>query len=61
MNSIFLNSSFLVELLEVLFPFHGKQMFFGVVAFFAAGRHIALGAFAAAGNGHDVIHGQISG
>jgi len=51
----------LIELLKVLFPFHGKQLFFGVVAFFAAGRHIAFGALAAPGNGHDVIHGQFIG
>ena len=55
------NFSFFIELLEVLFPFHGKQLLFSVVAFFAAGHHIALGALAAAGYGHDVIHGQIFG
>ena len=36
-------------------------MLFSVVAFFAAGHDIALGALAAAGYGHDVIHGQIFG
>ena len=51
----------IVELYEILFPFHGQQLFLGIVAFLAAGRHIALGAFAAAGNGHNVIHGQILG
>ena len=32
-----------------------------VVAFFAARRHVAFGAFAAPGYGHDVIHGQVFG
>ena len=44
-----------------MLPFHGQQLFFGVVAFFAAGHDIALGALAAAGYGHAVIHGQIFG
>lgn len=60
-NSARSNSSFLVELLAVLLPFHGQQLLFSVVAFFAAGHHIALGALAASGYGHDVIHGQIFG
>ena len=55
------NLSFLIELLEILLPFHGQQLLFGVVAFLAAGRHVALGALAAAGYRHDVIHGQIFG
>jgi hypothetical protein len=38
----------LVKLLQVLFPFHGEQLLFGVVAFFAAGHHVAFGAFTAA-------------
>ena len=50
-----------MKFFKVLFPFHGEQLFFGVVAFLAAGRHIAFGAFTAAGNGHDVVHGQIFG
>jgi hypothetical protein len=51
----------LVKLLEVLFPFHGKHLFFGVVAFFAAGRHVSLGAFTPSGYGYNVIHCQIFG
>ena len=53
--------SFTIELFKVLFPFHGQQLFFIVVAFFAAGHHVASGAFTAAGYGHDVIHGQVLG
>jgi len=47
--------------LEVRVPLHGQELFFGVVAAFAAGDHIAAGAFAAARNRNDVIHGQLSG
>jgi len=54
-------SSFLVELFKVLLPFHWQQLFFGVVAFLAAGHHVAFGALAAAGYGHNVIHGQVFG
>ena len=37
------------KLFEVLFPFHGKQLLFGVVAFLAARRHVSLGAFSTPG------------
>ena len=55
------NGSIPAELLEVLFPFHGQQLLFGVVAFLAAGHYVAFGALAAAGYGHNVIHGQVFG
>lgn len=48
----------MVKLLQVLFPLYGEQLLFGVVALFAAGHYVALGAFAAARYGHNVIHGQ---
>ena len=60
-GSFFQKSFSGVELFQVLIPFHGKQLFFGRVAFFAAGHHIALGALAAAGYGHDMVHGQLFG
>ena len=50
-----------VKLFQILLPFHGKQLLFSRVAFFAAGDHVAPGAFAAPGYGHDVIHGQFFG
>ena len=50
-----------MKLFEILLPFHGQQLLFGIVAFFAAGHYITFGALAAAGYGHNVIHGQIFG
>ena len=48
-----------VKFLQVLFPLHGQQLFFGIVAFFAARHDIASGALSAPGNGYNVIHGQL--
>ena len=50
-----------VKLLQILIPFHGQQLFFGIVAFFAARDHVPPGALPSAGDGHDVIHGQLPG
>ena len=60
-GSFFQKSFSGVELFQVLIPFHGKQLFFGIVALFAAWHDIAFGAFSAAGYGHNVIHGQLFG
>lgn len=50
-----------MQLQEVFIPFHRQQMFFLVVAVFAAGDQVALGALAAAGDRNDVIHGKFLG
>ena len=47
--------------LKIRFPLHGQELFFGIVAAFAASNHIAARAFSAARNRHDMIHGQLTG
>ena len=49
----------LVKLIQILLPFHGKQLFFSRVALLAAGCHVAPGAFAAPGYRDNVIHRQL--
>jgi hypothetical protein len=46
------------EIREILFPFHGKHMFFFIIAVFTSCSNVVLGALAAANNWNDVIHGQ---
>ena len=46
---------------EIVFPFYGQELFFSGVAGLAARYNIALGAFAAAGNRDDMIHGEFFG
>jgi len=45
---------------EVLLPFHGHQVLFLGVAFFAAGHDITFGTFASPGNRHNMVHGEFS-
>ena len=42
-------------------PLYGKELLFGVVALFAAGHDVALGAFSPAGNRYDMVHGELFG
>lgn len=46
---------------EVSFPLHRQELLLPVVAFLAAGNHIALGGFPPPGNGYDMIHGELFG
>ena len=46
---------------EIIFPLHRQELFFHIVARFTARNHVSPGAFAAAGNRNDVIHGQLFG
>ena len=48
----------LVKPLQILLPFHGKQLLFGRVAFLTARCHIASSAFTTPGYRDNVIHGQ---
>ena len=49
------------ELFEIVFPFNGQELFFFGVARLAARHNISLGAFPAAGNRDDMIHGEFFG
>jgi hypothetical protein len=60
-NSYLARLSDLIELFEILLPLHRQEVFFHIVAGFAAGHHISAAAFPTAGNRHDVIHGQLFG
>lgn len=46
---------------QIFVPFHRQELFFGVVAAFTAGDHIAAGAFTAACNRYDMVHCQFFG
>jgi hypothetical protein len=46
---------------QVVFPLHGKKVFFPGVAFLANRNHVSFGAPASPNEGYDVIHGQIPG
>ena len=46
---------------EIFFPLHRQKLFLGGVAGFAAGHHVTPGAFTAARDRDDVIHGQLFG
>ena len=48
-----------VKPFQILLPFHRQQLLFSRVEFLAAGCHVALGACAAPGYRHNVIHGQL--
>ena len=50
----------LAKALKVVFPLHGQELLFRVVAFLAAGDHVALGGPAAAGDRDDVVHGELA-
>ena len=50
----------LAKALKVVLPLHGQELLFRVVAFLAAGDHVALGGPAAAGDRHDVVHGELT-
>ena len=47
-----------VKLIQILLPFHGEQLFFGRVAFLAAGCQVAFGALTAPGHRDNVVHRQ---
>ena len=49
------------KLYQVLLPFNREHLLFGVVAFLAAGGHIAFGGFAPTRHGNDMVHGQLLG
>ena len=51
----------LAELFEVILPLYRQELFFHVIALFAAGHHISAAALSAAGNRYDVVHGQLFG
>lgn len=46
--------------LEIFFPFDRQELFFGGVTVLAARDHVSLGAFTAAGDRDDMIHGELS-
>ena len=45
----------------MLFPFHGKKLLFGVVAFLTSRNGVAFCASATPGDGHDMVHGEFFG
>jgi hypothetical protein len=49
------------DVLQVFLPFHWQQLFFFGVARFTGWNEVALCAFAASGDGDDVIHGEFAG
>jgi len=55
------STGLIVEALQVIVPFHGKQMLFGVVALLAAGDRISLGGLSPPDDGNDMVHGQLAG
>jgi hypothetical protein len=44
--------------LKVRLPFHGKKVFFFIVALFANRDYVSLGGLAATYNRNDMVHGQ---
>ena len=44
--------------MKISFPFHGKKVFFFIVALFANRDYVSLGGLAATYNRNDMVHGQ---
>ena len=60
-NNILRRSSLSYFSTNVGFPLAGQQMLFFGVARFTAGYEVSFGAFAAPGDGNDMIHGEFFG
>lgn len=51
----------ITKLSQIMLPFNGQHLSFGIVALLAAGGHVAFGRPAPSRHGHNVVHGELFG